>query len=147
MLLFTNLISKNIRQSYRSVGKLEKPSLLCTKTTLFSVGVTEYLATWDLRWTIFGGGFRRMERRIGKGTPLHHMLVSSGFSYPCLNHCTICETRYPILIEVEERLPEWQRQRREFFIEKCEYARLGLCLSFQIALELQALLDRQGNST
>jgi hypothetical protein len=47
--------------------------------------------------------------------------------------------------EVEDRLPEWQRQRRQLLLEKSEYVRLGLCLSFQIALELQALLGHQGS--
>lgn len=49
--------------------------------------------------------------------------------------------------EVEEVLPRWQRRRRESFTEKPEYARLSLCLCFQIALELQVLLDHQGKST
>lgn len=45
----------------------------------------------------------------------------------------------------EEKLPEWQVQRREYFTQKPEYARLALVLTTQIALELQALLDHQGN--
>lgn len=49
--------------------------------------------------------------------------------------------------EIEDRLPEWQRQRREILLQTSEYARLGLCLSFQIALELQALLGHRGNTT
>jgi hypothetical protein len=47
----------------------------------------------------------------------------------------------------EEKLPEWQVQRREYFTQKPEYARLALVLIIQIALELQALLDHQGNAT
>jgi hypothetical protein len=46
----------------------------------------------------------------------------------------------------EEKLPEWQVRRREYFIQKPEYARLALTLAVQIALELQALLDHQGSS-
>lgn len=45
--------------------------------------------------------------------------------------------------EVEERLPDWQRGRRNMFGEKPEYARLVLCVTFQIALEIQALLVEQ----
>jgi hypothetical protein len=48
---------------------------------------------------------------------------------------------------VEEKLPRWQVERREFFIQKPEYARLVLMLTFQIALELQALVDHQEKST
>jgi hypothetical protein len=47
----------------------------------------------------------------------------------------------------EEKLPEWQVQRREYFTQKPEYARLALVLTSQIALELQALLDHQRNTT
>jgi hypothetical protein len=47
----------------------------------------------------------------------------------------------------EEKLPGWQVQRREYFTQKPEYARLALVLTTQIALELQALLDHQGSST
>jgi len=36
----------------------------------------------------------------------------------------------------EEKLPEWQVQRREYFTQKPEYARLALVLTTQIALEL-----------
>ncbi len=43
-----------------------------------------------------------------------------------------------------ERLPPWQCQRRADFPETPECARLGLCLSLQIVLELQALLDHAG---
>lgn len=46
----------------------------------------------------------------------------------------------------EEKLPEWQVRRREYFMQKPEYARLTLTLAVQIALELQALLDHQGSS-
>lgn len=49
-------------------------------------------------------------------------------------------------LEVESGLPKWQSQRRDLFTEKPDHARLGLCLAFQIALELQALLDYQGSS-
>lgn len=42
-----------------------------------------------------------------------------------------------------EKLPEWQIQRRELFTQKPEYARLALVLAVQIAVELQALLERQ----
>lgn len=49
-------------------------------------------------------------------------------------------------LEVEEGLPPWQSQHRALCVEKPEYARLGLCLSFQIALEMQILLDPQGAS-
>lgn len=50
-------------------------------------------------------------------------------------------------LEVESGLPQWQSQRRELFSEKPDYARLGLCLVLQIAIELQALLDHQEIST
>ncbi|RJQ46060.1 MAG: hypothetical protein C4534_03470 [Gaiellales bacterium] len=50
-------------------------------------------------------------------------------------------------LEVESGLPKWQSQRRELFSEKPDYARLGLCLALQIAIELQALLDHQEIST
>lgn len=50
-------------------------------------------------------------------------------------------------LEVESGLPQWQSQRRELFSEKPDYARLGLCLILQIAIELQALLDHQEIST
>lgn len=43
----------------------------------------------------------------------------------------------------EEDLPAWQNHRRRMFGEKSEYARLALCLSFQIAIELQAVLEHQ----
>lgn len=46
----------------------------------------------------------------------------------------------------EEKLPDWQVQRREYFIQKPEYARLALILTIQIALELQALLYHPGNA-
>lgn len=46
-------------------------------------------------------------------------------------------------LEVENNLPKWQSQHRELFTVKPYYARLGLCLTFQIALELQALLEHQ----
>jgi hypothetical protein len=41
------------------------------------------------------------------------------------------------------KLPGWQVQRREYFTQRPEYARLTLGLTIQIALELQALLDHQ----
>jgi len=44
------------------------------------------------------------------------------------------------------KLPGWQVQRREYFTQRPEYARLTLGLTIQIALELQALLDHQGNT-
>jgi hypothetical protein len=47
----------------------------------------------------------------------------------------------------ESQLPKWQRERRTTLVEKPEGARLILCVSFQIALELLALLDHQGNIT
>jgi hypothetical protein len=50
-------------------------------------------------------------------------------------------------LEVESGLPQWQSQRRELFNEKPDYARLGLCLVLQIAIELQGLLDHQEIST
>ncbi len=45
--------------------------------------------------------------------------------------------------EVEERFSEWQRQRRDLFGVRPEYSRLVLCLTFQVALEMQALLVEQ----
>jgi hypothetical protein len=43
------------------------------------------------------------------------------------------------------KLPGWQVQRREYFTQRPEYARLTLGLTIQIALELQALLDHQNH--
>jgi hypothetical protein len=47
----------------------------------------------------------------------------------------------------EEKLPEWQVNRRLSFTQRPECARLVLILTLQIALELRALLDHQGKST
>lgn len=44
--------------------------------------------------------------------------------------------------EVERKLPRWQIERRAAYRAKPECARLGLCVSLQIAFELQAVLDR-----
>lgn len=47
----------------------------------------------------------------------------------------------------EEKLPQWQVKRREYFTQKPEYARLVLALTIQIALEFQVLLDHQESAT
>jgi hypothetical protein len=44
--------------------------------------------------------------------------------------------------ETDERIPEWQRQRRAAFAETPEHARLALCLVFQIVLELEIVLGQ-----
>ncbi len=46
--------------------------------------------------------------------------------------------------DTDDRLPEWQRQRRGRFPETLECARLGLNLVLRIVLEFQLLLDHQG---
>lgn len=46
-------------------------------------------------------------------------------------------------LSVEENVPPWQTKRRELYTEKPEYARLSLCIAFQIAIELQFLLNHQ----
>lgn len=42
--------------------------------------------------------------------------------------------------EADQRPPRWQSERRATSREEPEWARLGLCVSLQIALELQAVL-------
>lgn len=43
----------------------------------------------------------------------------------------------------QERIPAWQIERREFFVQRPEYARLVLLLTVQIAVELQFLIEHQ----
>lgn len=47
-------------------------------------------------------------------------------------------------LETEEGPPPWQSRRRGDCVVEPEYTRLGLCLSLQIAVELQALLEAAG---
>ncbi len=46
-------------------------------------------------------------------------------------------------MEIGTGIPEWQARRRAAVLESPECARLGLCLVFQIALELAVILEHQ----
>lgn len=93
------------------------------------------------RWLEDGEGRDRQGHSLAPRSRLEWFLLSLFESLHYLRNAA----SHPL--EAEKGLPTWQSWRREPFPEKPEYARLGLCLSFQIALELQALLDHEVGST